>query len=107
MQQIPLYAGRHYLALIASAPGIPEFPWISISATNLLNLNDISGLARLDVTFRVLTYLNVQVFGALFYGQKGGELRFTIPSELTAQLPAAASFAPSVAQAGVLLRLSI
>lgn len=107
VQQIPLYAGRHYLALIASAPGIPEFPWISISATNLLNLNDISGLARLDVTFRVLTYLNVQVFGALFYGQKGGELRFTIPSELTAQLPAAASFAPSVAQAGVLLRLSI
>lgn len=107
VQQIPLYAGRHYLALIASAPGIPEFPWISVNATNLLNLNDVSGLARLDVIFRVLTYLNVQVFGAVFYGQKGGELRFTIPSELAAQLPGAAAFAPPVAQAGVLLRLSI
>jgi hypothetical protein len=107
VQQIPLYAGRHYLALIASAPGIPEFPWISISATNLLNLNDISGLARLDVTFRVLTYLNVQVFGSLFYGQKGGELRFQIPAELASQIPSAASFAASVGQAGVLLRLSI
>lgn len=107
VQQIPLYAGRHYLALIASAPGIPEFPWISISATNLLNLNDISGLARLDVTFRVLSYLNVQVFGALFYGQKGGELRFTLPSELASQIPNASSLAPPIAQAGVLLRLSI
>lgn len=107
VQQIPLYAGRHYLALIASAPGIPEFPWISVSATNLLNLNDVSGLARLDVTFRVLTYLNVQVFGALFYGQKGGELRFQLPSELASQVPGAASFAAPVAQAGVLLRLSI
>lgn len=107
VQQIPLYAGRHYLALIASAPGIPEFPWISISATNLLNLNDISGLVRLDVTFRVLTYLNVQVFGSLFYGQKGGELRFQLPDELKAQIPSAASFAASIGQAGVLLRLSI
>lgn len=107
VQQIPLYAGRHYLALIASAPGIPEFPWISVSATNLLNLNDISGLVRLDVTFRVLTYLNLQVFGSVFYGQKGGELRFQIPSELASQLPASASFASPVGQAGVLLRLSI
>lgn len=107
VQQIPLYAGRHYLALIASAPGIPEFPWISISATNLLNLNDISGLVRLDVTFRVLTYLNVQVFGSLFYGQKGGELRFQFPDELKTQIPSAASFAASIGQAGVLLRLSI
>ncbi|MBL8917697.1 MAG: hypothetical protein JNJ54_02460 [Myxococcaceae bacterium] len=107
VQQIPLYGGRHYLALIASAPGIPGFPWISVSATNLLNLNDISGLARMDVTFRVLTYLNVQVFGAVFYGQKGGELRFTLPSELASQIPNASAFGPPIAQAGVLLRLSI
>lgn len=107
VQQLPLYGGRHYLALIASAPGIPGFPWISVSATNLLNLNDVSGLARMDVTFRVLTYLNVQVFGAVFYGQKGGELRFTLPSELASQIPNASSFGPPIAQAGVLLRMSI
>jgi hypothetical protein len=107
VQQIPLYAGRHYLALIASAPGIPEFPWISINATNLLNLNDVSGLLRLDVIFRVLTYLNVQVFGAVFYGQKGGELRFSLPSQIQEQLPAGTSIATPVGQAGVLLRLSI
>ncbi len=107
VQRIPLYAGRHYLALIASAPGIPQFPWISVSATNLLNLNDVSGLVRADVTFRVLTYLNVQAFAAVFYGQKGGELRFTLPTELESQLPAGTSFKPSIAQLGVLLRLSI
>lgn len=107
VQQIPLYSGRHYLALIASAPGIPQFPWITVNATNLLNLNDISGLVRLDVVFRVLTYLNVQVFGAVFYGQKGGELRFTLPSELASQIPGASSLGPPIAQAGVLLRLSI
>lgn len=107
VQQIPLYAGRHYLALIASAPGLPQFPWISINATNLLNLNDVSGLVRLDVIFRVLTYLNVQVFGAVFYGQKGGELRFSLPAEIEQQLPAGTSFASPIGQAGVLLRLSI
>ncbi|MCU0696490.1 MAG: hypothetical protein MUC96_08170 [Myxococcaceae bacterium] len=107
VQQIPLYAGRHYLALIASAPGIPEFPWITVNATNLLNLNDVSGLLRVDVIFRVLTYLNVQVFGAVFYGQKGGELRFSLPSQLESQLPAGTSIASPVGQAGVLLRLSI
>jgi hypothetical protein len=107
VQQIPLYAGRHYLALIASAPGLPQFPWISINATNLLNLNDVSGLVRLDVIFRVLTYLNVQVFGAVFYGQKGGELRFSLPAEIERQLPAGTSFASPIGQAGVLLRLSI
>ncbi|MDX2013782.1 MAG: hypothetical protein SFW67_26540 [Myxococcaceae bacterium] len=107
VQQIPLYAGQHYLALIASAPGIPQFPWISINATNLLNLNDVSGLLRVDVIFRVLTYLNVQVFGAVFYGQKGGELRFSLPSELQEQLPAGTSVASPVGQAGVLMRLSI
>ncbi len=89
------------------APGIPQFPWISVSATNLLNLNDVSGLVRADVTFRVLTYLNVQAFAAVFYGQKGGELRFTLPTELESQLPAGTSFKPSIAQLGVLLRLSI
>ncbi len=107
VQQISLYGGRHYFALIASAPGLPEFPWITVSATNILNLNDVSGLARVDVIFRVLSYLNVQVFGAVFYGQKGGELRFQIPEALVSQIPSAASFTPAIGQAGVLLRLSI
>lgn len=107
VQQIPLYAGRHYLALIAAAPGIPGFQWISVNATNLLNLNDVSGLFRLDVSFRVLTYLTVQAFGAVFYGQKGGELRFTLPSEIASQVPNASSLGAPVAQAGMLLRLSI
>jgi hypothetical protein len=105
VQQIALYSGRHYLALIASAPGLPGAQWITINATNLLNLNDVSGLARIDAIFRVLTFLNVQVFGAVFYGQKGGELRFALPSELEQQL--GTTFGTPIAQVGVLLRLSI
>jgi hypothetical protein len=49
--------------------------------------------------------LNVQVFGAVFYGQKGGELRFALPSELEQQL--GTTFGTPIAQVGVLLRLSI
>lgn len=89
---LPFYAGQHYLAVFASAPGLPNANWITLSASNLLNLSDKTGLIRVDANFRVLTYLTVEAFAQLNYGTKGGELRlaidvpsFTLPDGTTTQ----------------------
>lgn len=124
IQSVSLYGGQHNLAVTLAAPGIPGFDWITVSLSNIIIMNDPSALTRLDVIFRVLTYLNVQVFGAVFYGQTGGQLRFSLTSQqvndianlselgspgtgdaLRTQL-STLRYAPIV-QAGVLLRISI
>ncbi len=122
IQRVPLYQGKHSLALIVAAPGLPQLPWISLTASTIISFMDPSGLTRLDATFRVLQFLNVSVFGAVFYGQTGGELRFRLPADaiadqITPFLPAdqrgplrvglRQADAPPILQAGVLLRLSI
>jgi hypothetical protein len=123
IQNAPLYGGQHNLAVTLTSPGIPGYDWITVNLTNIVIFNDPSALSRLDLIFRVLTYLNVQVFGAVLYGQPGGQLRFQLTSReiddlanLTSTTPAQvdatrASLAPlrypPIVQAGVLLRLSI
>ncbi|QSQ18693.1 hypothetical protein JY651_25360 [Pyxidicoccus parkwayensis] len=77
----PLYVGRHYGAayLFLNQP----FDWdhTSFNFFTLGNLSDRSYTSRLNVTYRALTYLTVEAFGAVHYGRKGGELRlgFTVP----------------------------
>ncbi len=124
IQNAPLYGGRHNLAATLTAPGIPGYDWISLSLSSVVIINDPSGLTRLDLTFRVLSYLNVQLFAAAFYGQSGGQLRFQLSAQEITQLAAFSELAqpgsgatvldalsslrwPPVVQAGVLLRLSI
>lgn len=123
-QSAPLYGGRHNLAATLTAPGIPGFDWITLNLSSIVVLNDPAGLTRLDVIFRALSYLNIQLFAAAFYGQSGGQLRFNLSSraiddlatfyELTGQGSADALRAslasvrsPPLLQAGVILRLSI
>ena len=124
IQSVALYQGKHNVGLTVAAPGIPGADWITISLSNIVILNDPAALTRLDVIFRVLNFLSVQAFGSVFYGQTGGQLRFTLPaqtindlanfSELTTpgsgdQVRASLSPLryPPLVQAGVLLRLSI
>lgn len=121
IQKAPLYGGRHNLAIIASLPGLPELTWVTVNVSNIIRISDPSGLVRLDAIFRVLTYLQVQVFAQFFYGKTGGELRFQLPDEVINQLlvttPADQRDAarvqlnplryPPLAQVGVLLRLSL
>lgn len=77
----PLYVGRHYGAayLFLNQP----FDWdhTAFNFFTLGNLSDSSYTSRLNVTYRALTYLTVEAFGAVHYGNKGGELRlgFTVP----------------------------
>ncbi|MBL9039919.1 MAG: hypothetical protein JNG84_15480 [Archangium sp.] len=124
IQQTALYGGQHNLAVTVAAPGLPELSWITLSLSNILILNDPSGLTRIDASFRVLSYLTVQAFAAVFYGQTGGQLRFKLSSQVindianVSELGQPGSGAtvrsnlaplrfPGMVQAGVLLRLSI
>lgn len=119
IQNTGLYSGKHNLAVTLAAPGLPGADWITLSLSNIIIFNDPSALTRLDLIFRVLSYLNVQVFGSVLYGQTGGQLRFKLATQVINDI---ASFSsdpdsvraqlgplryPPIVQAGVLLRVSI
>jgi hypothetical protein len=106
----PFYAGEHYLGMFAVSPGLPGFTWITLNLTNLVNLSDPSGIARLDAIFRVLTYLQLETFVSVNYGAKGGEFRFgadTPEVVVGAQVVPAFKVPYPVASAGVGLRVSL
>jgi hypothetical protein len=121
LQRAPLYQGKHSIALIATSPTVPGAEWISLTVSNIIRVNDPSGLTRLDASFRVLTYLTVTVFSQFFYGQSGGELRFALPDQAVNDLASLSPTAqqaqvraqlkpltyPPLVQCGALLRLSI
>ena len=98
----PFYAGVHYLGVFILAPGLPGAPWITMSFNNLINLSDPSGIVRGDAFFRVMSFLQIEVFASVNYGL--GEFRFggtiDLPSgKFTIPLP--------VASTGIGLRISI
>ncbi len=104
------YNGQHYLGFFANAPGIPDYPWITLNLFNLVNFSDPSGIARLDAFFRVLTYLQFEAYVAVNYGAKGGEFRFggNFPAVQTANGVVGPFSVPyPVASAGLGLRLSL
>ncbi len=78
----PLYTGQHYGAIYAllAAPG--SWDDTNIIVSNLGNLSDRSGVSRLDVTQRVLSYLTVEANVAVYYGNPNGEfrLRMDVPA---------------------------
>jgi hypothetical protein len=91
------YAAQHYAAAFVLLAGLPNAKWISGNFTAMVNLTDLSGLVRLDVFFRVLTYLSVETFVQANYGTRGGELRLSFPpialpdGSLTPYVPAPAA----------------
>lgn len=122
IQSVPLYGSKHSAAVGLALPGLPgKLDWVTVNVSNIFNFGDPSGLVRLDAIFRVLRYLNVQVFAQGFYGQEGGELRFTLPASIINSVvnasPAENQAAvleqlkplrdPPLGSFGVLLRLSI
>lgn len=124
IQQVALYQGKHNLGLIVSMPGLPGADWITLNLTNIVIINDPAAMSRLDVIFRVLNQLSVQAFGAVFYGEAGGQLRFWLSNKLVTDLATLSeavtpgtgattrsALAPlraaPLVQAGILLRVSI
>jgi hypothetical protein len=124
IQNVPLYGGKHNLAVTLASPGIPGADWITVSLSNIIIINDPSALTRLDVIFRVLNFLSVQAFASVFYGQPGGQLRFKLSAQTIndianlseATQPGSGEQVrttlgplryPPLVQAGVMLRLAI
>ncbi|MBT9560468.1 MAG: hypothetical protein IV100_30870 [Myxococcales bacterium] len=66
-----LYIGKHYGAFTAvlAAPG--EWDDTNFTFSTILNASDLSAVSRLDVSVNVLTYLSVQFFVQIHYGQEG------------------------------------
>ncbi len=71
----PLDAGRHYLGFFATllAPG--DWDDVSVFLSGIANLNDLSGVARADLSFQVLTFLSVRLFSNVFWGSGVFSLR--------------------------------
>jgi len=107
----PFYVGKQYAAASLLLPKPGSWNDTNIVLSTVGNLSDHSYLSRVDLSVLVLTYLTVETFAAVHYGQKGGEFRLVLPPEV-AELPQAqtsASFptgAP-VVDLGVGLRLSL
>jgi len=75
---VPFYFGRHYAAGYVAVPGPGSWDYTSFSASLVGNLSDGSYLARLDCSTAVLTFMTLEVYGAVNLGDKGGEFRFGI-----------------------------
>ncbi len=98
----PFYAGVHYVGVFVLAPGLPNLPWITLSLNNLVNISDPSGIARADAFFRVMSFLQIEMFVSVNYGL--GEFRFGG----TIELPSGPVTLPiPVASTGIGLRVSI
>lgn len=71
----PFYTGRHYAALTATLVSPGDWDKVTFNFSTLGNLSDRSFISRLDFFVRVLTYLQVEAFAAVHYGNAGGEFR--------------------------------
>lgn len=78
----PFYTGMHYGAAYLMLEGPDAEKRTSYTLSVLSNLSDASVVARLDFSYRVLTYLTLEAFLAGHAGSKGGEFRFTLNAPL-------------------------
>jgi hypothetical protein len=107
----PFYLGKHYagLDLILPQPGSWNDTTILLSA--IANLSDRSYVARLDASVLALTYLTVETFVAVHFGQKGGEFRLAIGRENAAAAEAVTGQAfpagAPIVDLGIALRVSL
>jgi hypothetical protein len=65
------YAGRNYLGLVIALPAPGKLDDWTFTLSGVCNLSDLSALARLDVSVKVLTYLKLQAYVALHLGKLG------------------------------------
>jgi hypothetical protein len=102
----PFYVGKHYGGIYGVLVGPGSWDKTSFILSTLGNLSDLSFTTRLDVSHRALSYLSVEAYTAVNYGNKGGEFRFALdfpPFEIDGR---ALVPAPTV-QVGAGLRISL
>lgn len=79
----PFYLGRHYGAVFVNVPKPGSWNDTTFTLSLLANLSDGSGIARLDHSVVINTYVTVETYAAGHVGKRGGEFRFgaTIPPQ--------------------------
>jgi hypothetical protein len=104
----PFYNGKHYAALTVAL--IDNGARVTTVLSNIGNLSDMSFVSRVDFSITVLSYLSVEAFAAVHYGQRGGEFRFAYSQAATTfggvDIPAISIPAPLI-DAGLGLRMSL
>lgn len=110
-QYVPFYTGQHYAGLYALAAGLPDLPFATLVFSTLGNVSDLSFVSRLDFIVLVMSYLQVEAYGAVHYGTKGGELRFGLdlpPVEIAPGTSTPPIFVPApIFDLGLGLRVSL
>jgi hypothetical protein len=110
------YLGQHYLAVFATAPAPYSWDNTTFTLSTLGNLSDKSGIARLDYSLIVLTHVRFEAYGAVHFGQRNGEFRFSMDGK--SLIPPGSdqdlqdlgnkfSFAPTLFDLGVGLRVAL
>jgi len=97
---VPFHTGKHYAALYAVLPAPGRWDDVTFSLSQLANISDQSFILRFDTRMRVLTYLDLNVYGAVHYGHVG-EFNYS------ASIPGLPDLAPPMLDLGIGLRLRL
>jgi hypothetical protein len=104
----PFYVGRDQVGLYVLLP--KPFSWqdTTFIFSTLANLSDTTFISRIDYSVLLLTYLRLEAYAAVHYGQQGGSFRlaFDIPA-VPPFTYAPIVYLPPVADFGLALRLSL
>lgn len=76
----PFYLGQHYAGAYVYFPSPGRWDEGSITASTLANLSDESYISRVDVSSMVLSFLTVNVYAQVHYGE-AGEFHFSYEIE--------------------------
>jgi hypothetical protein len=72
----PFYLGKHYGAAYLALPGPGTWDHTNFTISNVANFSDMSFFSRFDYNVSILTYLSVQAYAQIHYGEPRGEFRF-------------------------------
>lgn len=82
---VPFYLGKQYAGGYVYVPSPGRWNDSSFTLSSLNNLSDQTGVVRLDYAQTVLTFLKLNFYASLNYGDEGGEFHFAydVPDSIT------------------------
>ncbi len=101
----PFYLGRHYGAFYVALPSPGNWDYTSFTLSNIANFSDLSFVSRFDYGVTILTYLSLQAYVQVHYGEPGGEFRFGLKEGTL--FPGAPAIPNQLFTVGINLRIDI